>query len=227
MPARPGIGAHEGQRRGVARRAWAGVARRKDAVAVVVTDPCATYRAAVAQALPCAAIGADHFHLVRLANSTLTDVRRRGTRDTHGRRDRASDPACAAHRRRLRGYGRLSPEQTRSTRTTRPTPTQQPDHRLDRERGVVHAAGLRLRPAEDLHPTASACTRRKSPAHRRLRVNSPSRSKSSQRTAQRASSRPHAPCHRRDRPLRRSPRGSRQSNPAVQCEACARSLAQR
>ena len=83
----------------------------KDAVAVVAMDPCATYRAAVAEALPHAQIVADHFHLVRLANQAVTDVRRRVTWDLHGRRGRATDPAWAARRRLLRGRERLRPEQ--------------------------------------------------------------------------------------------------------------------
>jgi transposase len=83
----------------------------KDAVAVVAMDPCATYRAAVAEALPHARIVADHFHLVRLVNQALTDVRRRVTWNTHGRRGRAADPAWARRRRLLRGYERLTPEQ--------------------------------------------------------------------------------------------------------------------
>ena len=56
----------------------------KDAVAVVAMDPCATYRAAVAEALPHALIVADHFHLVRRANSAVTDVRRRVTGGSPG-----------------------------------------------------------------------------------------------------------------------------------------------
>ena len=83
----------------------------KDAVQVVAMDPCATYRAAVAEALPHALIVADHFHLVRLANQAVTDVRRRVTWDLHGRRGRAADPAWAARRRLLRGRERLRPEQ--------------------------------------------------------------------------------------------------------------------
>ena len=83
----------------------------KDAVTVVAMDPCATYRAAVTEALPNALIVADHFHLVRLANQAVTDVRRRVTWDLHGRRGRATDPAWAARRRLLRGRERLRPEQ--------------------------------------------------------------------------------------------------------------------
>ena len=83
----------------------------KDAVQVVAMDPCATYRAAVREALPNALIVADHFHLVRLANQAVTDVRRRVTWDTHGRRGRKNDPAWAARRRLLRGRERLSDKQ--------------------------------------------------------------------------------------------------------------------
>lgn len=80
----------------------------KDTVQIVAMDPCASYRAAVRRALPAALIVADHFHLVRLANQAVTDVRRRVTWDTHGRRGRSSDPAWAARRRLLRGRERLS-----------------------------------------------------------------------------------------------------------------------
>lgn len=80
----------------------------KDAVRVVAMDPCASYRAAVREALPNARIVADHFHLVRLANQALTDVRRRVSWDTNGRRGRKTDPAWAARRRLLRGRERLT-----------------------------------------------------------------------------------------------------------------------
>ncbi len=80
----------------------------KDAVQIVAMNPCASYRSAVRKALPHAVIVADHFHLVRLANEAVTDVRRRITWDTHGRRGRRNDPAWAARRRLLRGRERLS-----------------------------------------------------------------------------------------------------------------------
>ncbi len=83
----------------------------KDSVRIVAMDPCASYRAAVREALPNALIVADHFHLVRLAHQALTEVRRRVTWDTHGRRGRKSDPAWAARRRLLRGRERLSEAQ--------------------------------------------------------------------------------------------------------------------
>jgi transposase len=55
-------------------------------------------------------IVADHFHLVALANKAVTDVRRRVTVDTTGRRGTAKDPIWAKRTRLLRGYERLSPE---------------------------------------------------------------------------------------------------------------------
>ena len=63
------------------------------------------------EALPQARIVADHFHLVQLANQAVTDVRRRVTWDTKGRRGRKTDPAWAARRRLLRGRERLSSTQ--------------------------------------------------------------------------------------------------------------------
>ena len=80
----------------------------KAGVRIVAMDPCATYRSAVAAALPQADIVADHFHLVRLGNEAVTRVRQRVTRDTLGRRGQRVDPVWANRRRLLRGYERLS-----------------------------------------------------------------------------------------------------------------------
>ena len=78
------------------------------AVEVVVIDPHAGYAAAVRAALPQAQIAVDHFHLVMLANKTVTAVRQRVTRDLLGRRGRTIDPAWANRRLPLRGRERLS-----------------------------------------------------------------------------------------------------------------------
>jgi len=80
----------------------------KSAVQVVAIDPCAAYRAAVERALPHARIVADHFHLVRLANEMVTDVRQRLARDQLGRRGRKADRAWANRRLLLRAGNRLS-----------------------------------------------------------------------------------------------------------------------
>ena len=63
------------------------------------------------QALPDAVAVFDHFHLAQLANTMVTDVRRRLTRDTRGRRGqrgRKIDPEWTNRRRLLTGRERLS-----------------------------------------------------------------------------------------------------------------------
>jgi transposase len=80
----------------------------KDAVEVVAIDPAVPYRNAVRKALPHATIVVDHFHLVALANKTVTKVRQRVTREQLGRRGRKTDPAWANRRLLLRGWERLS-----------------------------------------------------------------------------------------------------------------------
>lgn len=78
------------------------------AIRVVALDPSAPYARAVRQALPHAAIAVDHFHLVALANDTVTRVRQRVLRERLGRRGRTSDPIWANRRLLLRGRERLS-----------------------------------------------------------------------------------------------------------------------
>lgn len=80
----------------------------KNQVKFVAIDPCAVYRSAISRALPDAVVVVDHFHLVRLANQAVTRVRQRVTREHHGRRGMAKDPAWANRRRLLRGRERLS-----------------------------------------------------------------------------------------------------------------------
>src|SRR5512144_969166 len=80
----------------------------KAAVKVVAIDPAAGYRAAVERALPHARVVVDHFHLVRLANEVVTEVRQRATREAHRRRGRRVDPAWAHRRLLLRAGNRLS-----------------------------------------------------------------------------------------------------------------------
>jgi len=78
-------------------------------IEVVVIDPHAGYAAAVRAALPHAVIAVDHFHLVLLANKTVTAVRQRVTRDLLDRRGRKTDPTWANRRLLLRARERLSP----------------------------------------------------------------------------------------------------------------------
>lgn len=80
----------------------------REAIRFVAIDPSASYAKAVAEALPSARIVVDHFHLVALANATVTKVRRRVTFDQKGRRGRKIDPEWANRRRVLTARERLS-----------------------------------------------------------------------------------------------------------------------
>ncbi len=67
------------------------------AVQVVVIDPSAPYACGIRTALPHARTAVHHFHLVRLANEMVTDVRQRVAREQVGRRGTTADPAwCTA-----------------------------------------------------------------------------------------------------------------------------------
>ena len=76
----------------------------------VTIDLSASYLRAVTDALPDAVVVADRFHLVRLANDMLTEVRQRATREARGRRGRKRDPEWAGRRRLLTAHERLTPE---------------------------------------------------------------------------------------------------------------------
>lgn len=76
----------------------------------VTIDLSAAYLKAVTDALPDAVVVADRFHLVRLANDMLTQVRQRATGQVRGRRGRKRDPEWANRRRLLTGYERLRPD---------------------------------------------------------------------------------------------------------------------
>jgi len=79
-----------------------------DQVEVVAIDPSAAFRKALRTHLPCAAVSVDPFHLVKLANDTLTKVRQRLSHDHKGHRGRLGDPAWANRNLLLRGADTLS-----------------------------------------------------------------------------------------------------------------------
>jgi transposase len=80
-------------------------------IELVVIDPSAPYASGVRTALPQARIAVDRWHLVRLANDMVTEVRQRVTRTLYERRGLATD-AVWAHRRMLLTAGdRLSRKQ--------------------------------------------------------------------------------------------------------------------
>jgi transposase len=60
----------------------------KNAVKVVAIDMCSVFKSAIREVLPHAITVADHFHVVQLANKTVTEVRRRLTLQVRGRRGR-------------------------------------------------------------------------------------------------------------------------------------------
>jgi transposase len=81
----------------------------RQAVQVVAIDPSAAFRKALREQLPAAAVSADAFHLVKLANDMVTAVRQRVIREAKGRRGRLEDPAWVNRRLLLRAGDRLSP----------------------------------------------------------------------------------------------------------------------
>jgi len=81
----------------------------RDAVEVVAIDPSAAFRRALREQLPAAAVSVDAFHLVKLANDVLTQVRQRVIREQKGRRGRLDDPAWVNRRLLLRAGDTLSP----------------------------------------------------------------------------------------------------------------------
>ena len=80
-------------------------------IELVVIDPSAPYASGIRTALPHARIAVDHWHLVRLANDMVTEVRQRVARERHGRRGIKADPAWAHRRMLLTAGNRLSRRQ--------------------------------------------------------------------------------------------------------------------
>ena len=64
----------------------------RDRIAYVAIDMCTVFVAAVRRYLPNAMIVVDHFHVVKLANDTVAEVRRRVATMLRGRRGRKTDP---------------------------------------------------------------------------------------------------------------------------------------
>jgi transposase len=83
-------------------------------ISEVTIDPYAGYKTAVAGGdgrLRHATLIADHFHLIRLANACVDQVRRRVQRDLTGHRGRAEDPLYRVRRLLVRAADRLTPRQ--------------------------------------------------------------------------------------------------------------------
>ena len=75
-------------------------------------DPWRGYLGPVRQLLPEAEVVVDHFHLIRLANQVITEVRQRTQQAVTGHRGRKGDPLFGIRRLLLKGHERLTPRQT-------------------------------------------------------------------------------------------------------------------
>src|SRR5512142_350567 len=97
-------------RSGAVVEAWLGAQPQawRDGIEVVTLDPSAPFAAAVRRLLPPATIVVDHWHLVRLANQMVTEVRQRVAREQLGHRGGQADPAWAHRRLLLTAGDRLS-----------------------------------------------------------------------------------------------------------------------
>ena len=93
-------------------KAWLAVQTQtwRDAVKIVALDPAAPYRAALTDpdvGLHEATLVVDRFHMHKLANAAIDDVRRRVQQETLGHRGRSGDPLYGVRKLLLLGPGRL------------------------------------------------------------------------------------------------------------------------
>ncbi|PBC93012.1 transposase [Streptomyces sp. Ag82_O1-15] len=82
----------------------------RDAVQYVAIDMCTIFKSAIRRVLPQATLAVDHFHLVQLANQTLTEVRRRVTVTRRGRRGRKGNRKWELRNRLTRSAARMRGE---------------------------------------------------------------------------------------------------------------------
>jgi transposase len=82
----------------------------RDAIRYVAIDMCTIFKSAIRRALPDATLVVDHFHLVQLANQTLTEVRRRVTVQHRGRRGRKGNREWELRNRLTRSAARIRGE---------------------------------------------------------------------------------------------------------------------
>jgi transposase len=79
-------------------------------VRYVAIDMCTIFKSAIRTALPDAQLVVDHFHLVQLANQTLTEIRRRVTVQIRGRRGRKGNREWELRNRLTRSAARMRAE---------------------------------------------------------------------------------------------------------------------
>ncbi|MFE4997613.1 transposase [Streptomyces mirabilis] len=83
---------------------------RRDAVQYLAIDMCTILKSAIRRVLPQATLVVDHFHLVQLANQTLTEVRRRVTVTQRGRHGRKGNREWELRNRLTRSAARMRGE---------------------------------------------------------------------------------------------------------------------
>ena len=100
-------------RSGAAARGFLGSqpAEDKASVQAAALDPWRGYLGAVRKELPDAAVTVDRFHMIRLANQALTEVRQRTQQETLSRRGRKGDPLYGIRRLLVYGQERLTVRQ--------------------------------------------------------------------------------------------------------------------
>lgn len=82
----------------------------RDAVQYVAIDMCTIFKSAIRRVLPQATLVVDHFHLVQLANQTLTEVRHRVTVTHRGWRGRKGNREWELRNRLTRSAARMRGE---------------------------------------------------------------------------------------------------------------------
>ncbi|MEV6815592.1 ISL3 family transposase [Micromonospora sp. NPDC051296] len=82
----------------------------RDQVRYVAIDMCTIFKSAIERVLPHAQLVVDHFHLVQLANATVTEVRRRVTVQVRGRRGRKGNREWELRNRLTRSAARMRAE---------------------------------------------------------------------------------------------------------------------
>jgi transposase len=80
----------------------------RDGVQTAAIDPYQGYATALQRVLPAAEVVVDHFHVVRLGNAVVDEVRRRVQQDTRGHRGRKGDPLYDVRKLLLVGRDRLT-----------------------------------------------------------------------------------------------------------------------
>ena len=84
--------------------------RWRGGVRYVAIDMCTIFKSAIRRVLPHATLVVDHFHLVQLANQTVTEVRRRVTVQVRGRRGRKGNREWELRNRLTRSAARMRGE---------------------------------------------------------------------------------------------------------------------